>query len=80
MQQFRIHISARYLITCLLLVALSSVALLGFASSPQKVHAAKTVNIMPLGNSITGSPGCWRALVKISSRVQDILILILSEH
>jgi hypothetical protein len=26
-------------------------------------HAATPVRIMPLGDSITGSPGCWRALL-----------------
>jgi lysophospholipase L1-like esterase len=26
-------------------------------------HAAAPVRIMPLGDSITGSPGCWRALL-----------------
>lgn len=26
-------------------------------------RAAATVRIMPLGDSITGSPGCWRALL-----------------
>jgi lysophospholipase L1-like esterase len=63
MQQFHVHVRARHLITCALLIALSSVALMGLASHPQKTHAAATVNIMPLGDSITGSPGCWRALL-----------------
>ncbi len=63
MQQFHVHIRARYLITCILLIALSGVALLGLASHQQKAHAAATVNIMPLGDLITGSPGCWRALL-----------------
>ncbi len=63
MQQFHVHVRARHLITCILLLALSSVALLGLVSYQQKAQAASTVNIMPLGDLITGSPGCWRALL-----------------
>ena len=33
------------------------------AISPQVASAATPVRIMPLGDSITGSPGCWRALL-----------------
>ena len=32
------------------------------AKAPTPVHAA-AIKIMPLGDSITGSPGCWRALL-----------------
>lgn len=30
---------------------------------PGSARAASTVRVMPLGDSITGSPGCWRALL-----------------
>jgi lysophospholipase L1-like esterase len=40
----------------LLILALSAVVGL-------RVNAATPVRIMPLGDSITGSPGCWRALL-----------------
>ncbi len=33
------------------------------ASPPDATAAADPVRIMPLGDSITGSPGCWRALL-----------------
>ena len=33
------------------------------ASTPPTTAAAAPVRIMPLGDSITGSPGCWRALL-----------------
>lgn len=32
-------------------------------SAPTRVAHAAAVKIMPLGDSITGSPGCWRALL-----------------
>lgn len=38
-----------------------SVLLLAFISWPQQADAQ--TRIMPLGDSITGSPGCWRALL-----------------
>jgi len=53
----------RFFIACTLIV-LSGVLLFYQASSPQKVQAATpAIKIMPLGDSITGSPGCWRALL-----------------
>jgi lysophospholipase L1-like esterase len=39
------------------------------ASPPDTTTAADPVRIMPLGDSITGSPGCWRAL--LWNRLQD---------
>ncbi|KKZ68277.1 hypothetical protein EMCG_06033 [[Emmonsia] crescens] len=49
------------------LVAATAVACLagmGIAIAVPKVEeGAKTVKIMPLGDSITGAPGCWRALL-----------------
>jgi lysophospholipase L1-like esterase len=56
-------IDARYLVACLLIIV-SGVAMIGFTVHPQKAQAASSpVKIMPLGDSITGSPGCWRALL-----------------
>ncbi|MER7901617.1 GDSL-type esterase/lipase family protein [Streptomyces sp. NPDC096046] len=46
----------RILLTTLLLV-------LGVTLAPSATAAAAPVRIMPLGDSITGSPGCWRALL-----------------
>ena len=46
------------------LIVLSSLVMMGFTLQPQKAHAVTLpVKIMPLGDSITGSPGCWRALL-----------------
>jgi lysophospholipase L1-like esterase len=46
------------------LIALSASAMMGFVAHPQKAQAVTLpVKIMPLGDSITGSPGCWRALL-----------------
>ncbi|MEE4542384.1 GDSL-type esterase/lipase family protein [Streptomyces sp. V4-01] len=44
-----------------LAAALLALAVLLVPSGP--AHAAATVRVMPLGDSITGSPGCWRALL-----------------
>ncbi len=53
----------RFFIACAL-ITLSSLVMMGFASHPQKAQAVTLpVKIMPLGDSITGSPGCWRALL-----------------
>jgi len=47
-----------------LLVALVPVLLLAARPAPTATAAAAVpVRIMPLGDSITGSPGCWRALL-----------------
>ena len=57
------RVGARFLIACTLIV-LSGAIMLHETASPQKVQAATpAVKIMPLGDSITGSPGCWRALL-----------------
>ncbi|MFC5007844.1 cellulose binding domain-containing protein [Dactylosporangium cerinum] len=48
------------------LLALLTAAVLGAAvllTLPAGPAAAAAVRIMPLGDSITGSPGCWRALL-----------------
>lgn len=48
----------------LIAVAAALVAALGFITMGPARHAqAAAVRIMPLGDSITGSPGCWRALL-----------------
>jgi lysophospholipase L1-like esterase len=52
----------RFLIVCALMI-FSGVVVMGFTAHTQKAHAATIVKIMPLGDSITGSPGCWRALL-----------------
>ncbi|HEX9538845.1 MAG TPA: hypothetical protein VGA04_11820, partial [Streptosporangiaceae bacterium] len=38
-------------------------ALAVLAPAPPGIAASAPVKIMPLGDSITGSPGCWRALL-----------------
>jgi lysophospholipase L1-like esterase len=63
MQQSRMRIDARYLVICALLL-LSGLAAICLTSLPQQARAAAAATrIMPLGDSITGSPGCWRALL-----------------
>lgn len=50
--------------TALALIILSVVMFFGLTSHPQKAQAASSpVRIMPLGDSITGGPGCWRAVL-----------------
>ena len=44
-------------------LALAATALALVVIRPQASAAATPVRIMPLGDSITGSPGCWRALL-----------------
>src|SRR5579883_3358319 len=45
-------------------MVMSALGCVGFGAHPQQAHAATApVKIMPLGDSITGSPGCWRALL-----------------
>lgn len=61
MQQSFVRVVACYPIACILLI---STVLSGLTLLPPKVQAvANHVKIMPLGDSITGSPGCWRALL-----------------
>ncbi|NUT94083.1 MAG: cellulose-binding protein, partial [Saccharothrix sp.] len=43
--------------------AVAAVAALVVAAPGQAAPAAEPVRIMALGDSITGSPGCWRALL-----------------
>lgn len=47
------------------LVAVPLTLLLGVVAGPpaRPATAASPVRIMPLGDSITGSPGCWRAIL-----------------
>ena len=48
----------------LIAVAATLVAALGLITmGPARQAQAAAVRIMPLGDSITGSPGCWRALL-----------------
>ncbi|KLJ13064.1 hypothetical protein EMPG_11974 [Blastomyces silverae] len=49
-----------------LLAAVTAMCLAGMsiaATAPKAEDIAKTVKIMPLGDSITAAPGCWRALL-----------------
>ena len=54
-------VSARTLLLILLAVVLATGALV--SGRPAASAEADPVRIMPLGDSITGSPGCWRALL-----------------
>ncbi|SHK58927.1 GDSL-type esterase/lipase family protein [Actinacidiphila paucisporea] len=60
---------AARLLVALLLLAVGAVVALGGARAASAAPpaaapaAAAPVRIMPLGDSITGSPGCWRALL-----------------
>lgn len=49
--------------TRILVSILSVLAALSLSLVAQTTQAADPVRIMPLGDSITGSPGCWRALL-----------------
>ena len=56
--------------TSVLTVLVAMAATLGFLLAGTAVPAqAAATRIMPLGDSITGSPGCWRAL--LWNRLQD---------
>ncbi|MEV5437629.1 GDSL-type esterase/lipase family protein [Streptomyces sp. NPDC052682] len=54
--------SSRLRITLVLGLLAALLLPLGLATAP-RATAADPVRIMPLGDSITGSPGCWRALL-----------------
>jgi lysophospholipase L1-like esterase len=43
--------------------SLNGTACTGGVTDPPPPDAGDTVRVMPLGDSITGSPGCWRALL-----------------
>jgi hypothetical protein len=47
------------------LIGVLAAAVVAFASAVAvpTARAASPIRIMPLGDSITGSPGCWRALL-----------------
>ena len=58
------HRTARHALLVALLVALVPALLLAGRPAPAATAAvAVPVRIMPLGDSITGSPGCWRAIL-----------------
>ncbi|WP_328912215.1 MULTISPECIES: GDSL-type esterase/lipase family protein [unclassified Streptomyces] len=62
------HPLARPLLRTMLAVLLVVAAVVGVrgarpAAAASPAAAAAPVRIMPLGDSITGSPGCWRALL-----------------
>lgn len=57
------RIPTRFFVVCAL-IALAGMVTAGFLSHASKVQAASSsVRIMPLGDSITGGPGCWRAVL-----------------
>jgi lysophospholipase L1-like esterase len=45
------------------LIALATAAVVSLVAQPVPAQPSDPVRIMPLGDSITGSPGCWRALL-----------------
>jgi lysophospholipase L1-like esterase len=45
------------------LTALATALVVSLVAQPAPAQPADPVRIMPLGDSITGSPGCWRALL-----------------
>lgn len=62
------HVRPAQALLLALLLVLGAVAALGgartaSASAAPSAAAAHPVRVMPLGDSITGSPGCWRALL-----------------
>jgi lysophospholipase L1-like esterase len=63
----------RILLALLLMAAAALLTLAGTArtasAAPAAADAAAPTRIMPLGDSITGSPGCWRAL--LWNKLQD---------
>jgi lysophospholipase L1-like esterase len=64
MSLLRMPTRMRYMLICTLVLVLASVATFGLTTHhQQKAHAASVIKIMPLGDSITGSPGCWRAVL-----------------
>lgn len=63
MRKLSLRIDARIFVACALL-AMSIIVVIPLTPNTQKARAATAaVKIMPLGDSITGSPGCWRALL-----------------
>ncbi|MCW2878007.1 MAG: hypothetical protein JWQ95_2107 [Sphaerisporangium sp.] len=53
--------TTRYALLAMVTALIGVLAYMMVAPAPP--HRAATVKIMPLGDSITGSPGCWRALL-----------------
>jgi len=53
----------RHALTCLLYTQALLIALVLLSTGPTVSAQAAPTRIMPLGDSITGSPGCWRALL-----------------
>ena len=63
MHKVTIRISTRFLAFGVLIALLGTITT-AFAWHTQTVQAASTpIKIMPLGDSITAGPGCWRALL-----------------
>ena len=56
-------LTVRGLLATLLLLPLGPVFASGAAAAPSAEPSATPVRVMPLGDSITGSPGCWRAVL-----------------
>ena len=56
---------SRFRLICRTVLAglLASIVMIVVGVMASPAHAATAVRIMPLGDSITGSPGCWRALL-----------------
>ena len=66
MNQYRYRWASRIVGVLILSLLAGGLALAGFSGA---ARAATTVKVMPLGDSITGSPGCWRQL--LWSRLQS---------
>jgi hypothetical protein len=63
MHKVSTRISTRFFVVCAL-IALFGMGTTGFVLHTPKVQAASSpVKIMPLGDSITAGPGCWRAIL-----------------
>ena len=57
------RVFTRFCVICVLIALFSGVTV-GFVSHTPEVRAASSpVKIMPLGDSITAGPGCWRAIL-----------------
>ncbi|WP_108723796.1 SGNH/GDSL hydrolase family protein [Cellulomonas timonensis] len=50
-------------LAALIVLLLAGVAAIGVIAAAPRSEAATPVRVMALGDSITGSPGCWRALL-----------------
>ncbi|WP_431936608.1 cellulose binding domain-containing protein [Micromonospora sp. RP3T] len=59
----RIRLRAAFTVVAALLPALALGLTLVSVTPPAVAAAAAPIRVMPLGDSITGSPGCWRAVL-----------------